>query len=55
MNKGVGGWKFKKNNIVTKLLTYVLNIDFAINRFLSIFGIILPGLSLCLICQKKSA
>ena len=52
---GIGNWKFKKNNIITVSIVNFLNIDFLINRALQKSGFISRGLSLCAICQKKSA
>ncbi len=52
--KAVSNWKLGRNNIITMLVTNILNIDFSINKVLGKIGIILPGLSLCFVCQKKS-
>ena len=54
MEKAVSNWKLGRNNIITMLVTNILNIDFSINRALRKIRVILPGLSLCVICQKKS-
>lgn len=51
---GVNNWKYNETRIVTKIIKYVLDVDFKVNKYLSKFRIKLPGLSLCVICQKKS-
>lgn len=54
MDKGVGNWNQKQDSIITKVMTSVLNIDCFVNKFINRFGITLPGLSLCAVCNKKS-
>lgn len=51
---GVGNWKYNETCIITKIIKYILDIDFKVNKYLSRFQIKFPGLSLCIICQKKS-
>lgn len=51
---GIGNWKLKEHNIITFFLVLLLNIDFMVNRALSRIGVRLPGLSLCIICNKET-
>lgn len=50
----VGNWKFGKENFVTKFITWILMVDFKINLFMQKLNLKIPGLSICIICQKKS-
>ena len=53
---GIGNWRFGEKNLISKFLTFMLILDFKINRFLTKFNLIIPGLSLCMIYQNtKSA
>lgn len=52
--KGIGGWQYSANHVVTKFIKWMLNVDFGINYFLSKLGIKIPGLSICATCRKKS-
>lgn len=52
--KGIGHWKFPKSNILTRVITAILNIDFVINYYLSRLGCSPWGLSICAICKKRS-
>ena len=52
---GIGNWRLSRKHVITKLIVSILIIDFRINYFLRKFFIKLPGLSICIICQKKSA
>jgi len=54
MSEGVGNWKFGERNPITMMIRLFLNADFRIGRILSHAGINLPGLSLCMVCRKKS-
>ncbi|MCL2253636.1 MAG: class I SAM-dependent methyltransferase [Lachnospiraceae bacterium] len=47
-------WKYQEKGFVTQFLKTCLNVDFAINKFLSKIGIRLPGLSLLAICSVKN-
>lgn len=50
----ISNWPYASKNIVTKILTYILNLDFIACRYLNRVGIRVPGLSLCAICHVKS-
>jgi hypothetical protein len=52
--KGIGNWKFSNRNLITIIISFILSIDFYINRVLSKCGLFLPGLSICLTCQKRA-
>ena len=52
---GIGGWPYRADHWVTRCLRNLLNIDFALNRGLRTLGLPSAGLSLCVICQRKSA
>lgn len=45
-------WSLAQDNILTKILTTCLNIDFGFNRMLGRIGIRLPGLSMIIVCRK---
>lgn len=51
----ISSWRLSEKNIVSIFIKNVLNLDFLLNRFLSVFNIMLPGLSLCIVCRKKFA
>lgn len=51
---GIGNWRYKERDFITQFISNILNLDFIINRFLGKIGIKIWGLSLCLICRKKS-
>lgn len=51
---GIGMWKYDKNNLITKFIYNMLNIDFFINKLFSKIFIRLPGLSVLAICRKKT-
>lgn len=53
--KGIGMWKYRESNPFTFLLKEILNLDFYMSLMLSNHNIIIPGLSLCAICKKRSA
>lgn len=53
-SKAVSRWKYPKNHLLTKVIRFILNIDFKLNFFLSKIGIHIGGLSLCLVAKKKS-
>lgn len=46
-------WKYSERNFITRCLVGILNLDFALSRLLNKVGIIIPGLSLLVICRKK--
>jgi SAM-dependent methyltransferase len=48
-------WQHSERSLFTRLYTGILNLDFKINHLLAKFRIKIPGLSLCLLCRKKSA
>ena len=50
--KNLGEWDKSDDNIIKKIITKFLNIDFIVLRTLSKIGIHVPGLSLMLICKK---
>ena len=52
--KGIGCWNFPESSMVTRIFRNILNFDFFVNMMISQIKITLPGLSLCVICQKKS-
>lgn len=49
------GWKFSQDHIITKLLVFALNVEFQVAQALSSIRITIPGLSLFILCKKKSA
>ena len=49
----VGSWTFSAEKFITKFIVLILIVDFKINFFLQKFNIKLPGLSICIKCQKK--
>lgn len=51
--ENLSGWKYPEQDIRTRLVTSFLNADFDALKFLSKFGIHLPGLSLFSICRLK--
>jgi hypothetical protein len=51
----VSEWRHRETSLISRAYTGMLNLDFRINRFLGKLGILLPGLSVCLLCRKKSA
>ena len=51
-HKFTANWRFSENGLITKLITGCLNLDFAVNKILSVFGIRLPGLSMLVVCRK---
>lgn len=52
--QGIGKWPYKSRTHITGLITKLLNLDFKVNAYLYKFKIILTGLSICVICKKKS-
>jgi SAM-dependent methyltransferase len=54
-NKGAGAWRYARRHPLTRILTALLNADFAIGRFMGGVSILLPGLSLCCLCHKRSS
>jgi SAM-dependent methyltransferase len=50
----VENWKFSEQSPITSTIKTILNFDFYICKTLSHLGITIPGLSLCLVCKKKS-
>ena len=51
-HKFTANWEYSEKSFITKLLTGILNLDFAVNRMLSRAGVRLPGLSMLVICRK---
>lgn len=51
----VSEWRHRETSLISRVYTGVLNLDFKIDRFLGKLGILIPGLSVCLLCRKKSA
>jgi len=49
----VGSWRFSENNLLTKTIYGILNMDFYICQFLATMRIYLPGLSLLAVCRKQ--
>ncbi|MDR1848225.1 MAG: class I SAM-dependent methyltransferase [Bacteroidales bacterium] len=49
----LGSWSFPPQHIATKLVKFVLKVDYATNSFLDKLHIHLPGLSLLAVCFKK--
>jgi len=54
INFGANNWKRNETCVITKIIKYILDTDFKVNKYLSQFRIKFPGLSLCIICRKKS-
>lgn len=52
--QGIGKWPLRCDSIITRLITKLLNLDFKINAYLYKFKIIITGLSICVICKKRS-
>ena len=50
----VSNWRYSESCIITVIIKRILDLDFMVNRCLSKILIKLPGLSLCIICKKKS-
>lgn len=50
----VSNWRYSDSSIITVIIKCILDIDFIVNRYLSRISIKLPGISLCIICKKKS-
>lgn len=53
-HKVTTGWNYRRRHPVTLLVQAVLDLDYAIHRLLAQRGILLPGLSLFIICRKGS-
>ena len=51
-HKVTANWQFREKGFVTKFMTGCLNLDFAVNRFLSKLKINFPGLSMLVVCRK---
>lgn len=51
--EGVGRWPYPENHLITKTITGLLSLDMLLGKKISSWGIPLPGLSLCMIHQKK--
>ena len=51
----VSEWRHPENSLVSRLYTSVLNLDFKFGRLFGKLGILIPGLSVCLLSRKKSA
>jgi len=49
---GIGGWRFGKKHIITRVIYAILNMDFHICSFFAKLHIYLPGLSLLAVCKK---
>jgi len=52
-HQGIGQWKYDVNNILTKSIYNILNLDFKINEILSKLKLRLPGLSLFAVVIKE--
>lgn len=52
--EGIGRWPYPEDHWVTRWITAVLEGDFRLNQTLASRGIRMPGLSICLLCQKES-
>lgn len=53
-SKQIVNWQYSEKNLSTKFLVTILNTDFLINKFISKFNFLLPGLSLCMVLKKKN-
>jgi hypothetical protein len=51
-HNGIGGWRFHERHIITKMIYWALNVDFAMCGLFARFHIYLPGLSLLAVCKK---
>lgn len=51
-NKVTSDWHYSGNHFITRLLVWILDIDFMLNRKLSKAGIRIPGLSMVVVCHK---
>jgi len=54
IQSNLGLWQYTENNIITKIIKTVLNIDFNICKTLANLKIYLPGLSYLILCEKKT-
>lgn len=54
MKYAVANWRFGSRSVITKCIENILDFEFLLSRYVKKFGILMPGLSLCLICEKKS-
>lgn len=52
-NLSVNGWKYSAQNILTRIVKLILNIDFSLNQLSAKFGLCLPGLSLLVVMEKR--
>lgn len=53
--RGNNWWPFSPRHVCTKLVVVLLRADFALHRWLQPLSIVIPGLSLCLICRVKKS
>ncbi|MDH5542382.1 MAG: class I SAM-dependent methyltransferase [Nitrospinota bacterium] len=53
-NRGAGDWRYSEKHPVTMIIRFILNIDFRLARIMGRLGVKIPGLSLCMVCRKKS-
>lgn len=49
----VNTWKLKENSLITKILRFILNLDYTFLKILAKYHIHLNGLSLMVICKQK--
>ena len=54
VNRGAGDWRYGERHPVTMIIRFILNIDFRLARIMGSLGVKIPGLSLCMVCRKKS-
>ncbi len=50
----LGNWRFGRSNPVTIFAAGLLRFEFLLSRLLKRAGVTIPGLSLCVICRKRS-
>jgi len=50
---GIGTWYYNEQNVLTKFLKFLLNIDYRLNKLIDRLSLPTIGLSLIAVCQKK--
>lgn len=52
-HKFTANWGYPEDSVMTRFFTFLLDMDFMINRFFGKFGVFFPGLSMIVICRKE--
>lgn len=53
-HKVTTGWNYRRRHPITLLVQAVLDLDYTVHRLLAQRGILLPGLSLLVVCRKTT-